>query len=130
MLQLTLLTLPGRPITKKNSQKIIVNKHTKRPMIIQSDKYRQYERECLLHLAQTVQKCYEGPVALQAQYWMPDHKSWPDLIGLLQATSDILQKAGVIKNDKYIIGFDGSKIVGVDKQNPRVEIALWRQVNG
>jgi len=46
------------------------------------------------------------------------------LIGLLQATSDILEKSGIIENDKLIDSYDGSRIVGIDKQNPRVEIEI------
>lgn len=55
---------------------------------------------------------------------MPD-KRVPDLINLLQATCDILEKARVIDNDKDIISFDGSRIIGVDKVNPRCEITIY-----
>jgi Holliday junction resolvase RusA-like endonuclease len=55
---------------------------------------------------------------------MPNRKSWPDLIGLLQATCDILEKAEIIVNDQYVTSLDGSRIVGVNKDNPRVEIEI------
>jgi Holliday junction resolvase RusA-like endonuclease len=55
---------------------------------------------------------------------MPDRRSWPDLFGLLQSTADILQKAKIIENDRDIVRLDGSEIVGVDKENPRVEITM------
>ena len=48
----------------------------------------------------------------------------PDLTNLLQATADILEKARVIENDKNIVSFDGSKIAGIDKANPRCEITI------
>jgi len=54
---------------------------------------------------------------------MPDRRV-PDLINLLQATADILEKARVIEDDKDIISFDGSKIMGIDKDNPRTEITI------
>ena len=60
---------------------------------------------------------------MQALYYMPT-KARPDLNNLLQATCDILQKARVISNDKNIVSFDGSKIAGVDKANPRTEITI------
>jgi Holliday junction resolvase RusA-like endonuclease len=60
---------------------------------------------------------------------MPNRSGWPDLIGVLQATCDILEKAGVIFNDRDITTFDGSRIVGVDKQNPRVEIEIIEEVS-
>mgnify|MGYP000953615463 FL=1 len=56
-------------------------------------------------------------------YWMPDRRK-PDLLGLLQATADILEKAQIIDNDRNVVSFDGSRIMGVDKQNPRVEIEI------
>jgi len=55
---------------------------------------------------------------------MPNRQSWPDLMGLLQATCDILQKAEIIVNDQNVISLDGSRIVGVDINNPRVEIEI------
>ena len=54
---------------------------------------------------------------------MPD-KRRPDLLNLEQATADILEKARVIENDKNIVSFDGSRIAGIDKANPRVEIII------
>lgn len=49
-------------------------------------------------------------------------------MGLLQATSDILEKAGILENDRLIADYDGSRIVGLDKQNPRAEIEILRVV--
>ena len=54
---------------------------------------------------------------------MPD-KRRPDLLNLEQATADILEKARVIENDKNIVSFDGSRIAGIDKENPRTEIII------
>ena len=47
-----------------------------------------------------------------------------DLINLIQAPADLLQKAGIIENDCLIINLDGSKIAGIDKDNPRTEIFI------
>ncbi len=117
------IILPGRPITKKNSQRIIFNKVTGRRMVIQSKKYLEYEKECLWQLKQYRDK-HIGPVQVTARYWMPDRRSWPDLMGLLQATCDILERAGIIENDKNVVRLDGSEIVGVDRENPRVEVEV------
>ena len=51
-------------------------------------------------------------------------KARPDLLNLEQATADILEKARVIENDKNIVSFDGSRIAGIDKENPRTEIII------
>jgi Holliday junction resolvase RusA-like endonuclease len=63
-------------------------------------------------------------VQVTARYWMPNRRSWPDLMGLLQATCDILERAGIIENDRNVVSLDGSEIVGVDRENPRAEIRI------
>lgn len=138
------ITIPGRAYTKKNSQNVFAVKaeianadsksrvycprcHSKLKILfnlMQSKQYRQYEEECLWRL-----KSYRGPkftsnVRVTCVYWMPSYQSWPDLMGLYQATADILQKAGIIKNDRDIVSFDGSRIAGIDSGNPRVEIEI------
>jgi len=47
-----------------------------------------------------------------------------DLVNLCQAPCDLLQKAGIIENDYLIISLDGSRIAGIDKDNPRTEIII------
>jgi len=118
------ITLPGRSYTKKNSQQITYNHKTGRRGLIQSPQYQRYETACLWHLKNYHGPAFKGPVHVQARYWMPDRRSWPDLMGLLQATCDILEKAGIIDNDRDVISLDGSRIMGVDKDNPRAEIFI------
>lgn len=65
-----------------------------------------------------------GWLHVQVDYWLPDRAHWPDLTGLTQATGDILQKAGLIEDDKYIALWDGTRIAGLDKSNPRAEITI------
>jgi Holliday junction resolvase RusA-like endonuclease len=117
------LNLIGRPITKKNSQRIVLTKNNKR-FIIQSKQYLDYENNCLWQLkAQYKDETIKSKLNLKAYYYMPDRRI-PDLINLLQSTCDILEKARIIENDKNIISFDGSKIMGIDKENPRAEIII------
>ena len=118
------ITLKGRPITKKNSQIPIKTKSGKF-FIIQSKQYRAYEKDCLAQIqTQWIMKhTITDKVQLQALYYMPDRRR-PDLLNLLQATADIIEKAKVIENDRDIVSFDGSRIMEYDKENPRVEIRL------
>ena len=121
----TELTLTGRPYTKKNSQQITYNRGTGKRGLIQSKQYRTYETDCLWQLKKYKGPTFEGVnLHLQALYYMPNRRGWPDLVGVLQATQDILQKAGIIDNDKNIVSVDGSGVVGVDKDNPRADIFL------
>lgn len=138
------ITIPGRPTTKKNSQNALPFKITfAKPgsktrlrcptcgtklrtlfRLLQSDAYQNYETACLWHLKTYRGPKFTGPVRVTCRYWMPNRRSWPDLPGLYQATADILEKAGIIDNDRNIVSMDGSEIMGVDRENPRVEIEI------
>jgi Holliday junction resolvase RusA-like endonuclease len=120
------ITLPGRPITKKNSQQIFINRSTGKPFITQSEQYKQYENECLWRLKGQAVGIREN-VHLVCQYWLPNKRGWPDLVGLIQSTQDILEKAGVLLDDKQVVSLDGSEIAGIDKDNPRVEVFIYER---
>lgn len=95
------------------------------PRVLPSKAYVEYEKLALQQLQFYRKRFYvAGPVHVRCRYYMPDFRGWPDLVGLLQATSDILTTAGVILDDMWITDYNGSEIVGVDKHNPRVEIQI------
>ena len=120
------ITLKGRPATKKNSGRIVF-KNGKR-IIISSEAYKNYEDACMWQLAG--KKLHvSGIIVVECKYYLPNKKSWPDLIGLLQATSDILTKAKVIDDDKWICSYGNSCIAGIDKDNPRAEIRIMDRKN-
>ena len=121
----TEITIPGRPITKKNSQQIARNRKTGKSFLLQSKQYREYEKACLWELKNYRGPTFEGSkLHVKCEYWMPNYRSWPDLIGLMQATWDILEKANIIDDDGNIVIPDGSRIVGVDRNSPRVDIEI------
>ena len=110
----------GQPRTKKNSSRIALVNNKR--VLLPSKAYKAYERVALIQLARV--QAVHGPISVMCRYFLQNRAHWPDLVGLLQATSDILQAAGVIDNDKYIVNYDGSMIAGLDKDNPRVEIII------
>lgn len=65
------------------------------------------------------------PVQVTALYYMPTRRL-PDLINLEEATADILERANILKNDSLIMSWDGSRIAGVDRDNPRVQVTISR----
>ena len=120
------IVFKGRPITKKNHGQIV--KRGNKLGYIQSEAYRSYEDACLWQLAG--KKLHiPGVVVVECKFYLPNKRSWPDLIGLLQATSDILTKAGVIDDDKWICSYGNSCIAGIDKDNPRAEIRIMDRKN-
>ena len=115
------LIIPGRAATKKNSSRIV--RFGKKTAILPSEAFENYQESALWHLKKYKHR-YACQVHVCCLYWLPDKRWWPDLIGLLQATSDILEKSGILENDRLIVDYDGSRIMGLDKQNPRVEIEI------
>lgn len=120
------ITLKGRPATKKNSGRIV--SRNGKPIIIPSEAYKNYEDACMWQLAG--KKFHiSGIIVVECKYYLPNKRSWPDLIGLLQATSDILTKSKVIDDDKWICSYGDSCIAGIDKDNPRAEIRIMDRKN-
>ena len=113
------LTLLGKPITKKNSMQII--SCGGRPRLIQSKAYLAYEKDCLKQILN--QETMKIPIQVSCMYWLKDKRK-TDLTNLLAAIHDILQKGHVIEDDALIVSLDGSRIMGVDKLNPRVEVII------
>lgn len=116
-------TIYGQPITKKNSQRIVVNPKTKRYMIMPSKQYKSYENTALRNIDIPDNPICQ-PVNVKCIYYMQTNRPC-DLTNLMEATHDILVKAGVIDDDnsKIIISVDGSR-VAYDKENPRAEICI------
>lgn len=118
------LVIEGAPVTKKNSQRIImIGGH---PKIMPSKTYKEYEEMALRQLmAQpTPVAPISVPVTVTCVYRMPTHRR-VDLVNLLEATDDILTRARIIEDDHagIVASHDGSR-VAYDKTNPRVEITI------
>ena len=116
------LIIRGQPITKKNSQQIILL--GKRPCIIQSKAYKKYAALAKAQLCATGSpQPISGPVSVRCLYYLETARL-PDLCNLMAATHDILELCRVIENDSQISSVDGSRIMGKDAINPRVEIQI------
>lgn len=119
----------GNPITKKNSQRIITNPKTLRPMIMPSSQYKQYEKDAMAQIVYGGEPI-DVPVTVTCRYYMQTKRAC-DLTNLLEATDDILVKRRVLADDNYriIASHDGSRVY-TDRQNPRVEISIseYREV--
>jgi Holliday junction resolvase RusA-like endonuclease len=119
-------TILGPPRSKKNS--MVAMCIGGKPRLLQSKLYRDYEKDALKQLMAWGNLYIPGPVQVICRYFVPD-KRRRDLTNLLAATHDILQKSGIIEDDSLIVSVDCSRIVGVDRKNPRVEIEITRWIN-
>lgn len=123
------ITIPLAPISKKNSQQILMNRKTQRPFIMPSKKYLEYEKSACAY----IHKCMEDEgierpidyaVEVSCVFYMPT-KRMCDLTNLLEALDDVLVKGGLICDDHYgiIASHDGSR-VKYDKDYPRTEVTI------
>ena len=117
------ITIPLAPTTKKNSQKILVNKATGRPFIMPSDKYKAFEKACAVFMPHLKEPIAE-PICLKAVFYMPTRRR-VDLCNLLECICDILVKYGVIADDdrNVVYSHDGSRVY-YDKTKPRCEVYI------
>ena len=117
------LVIKGKPITKKNSMRMVTNKKTGRVFPIPSKQYEAYKK-LFLSQVRRPQITIDQPVNVQAVYYMPTRHR-VDITNLLSATHDLLVDAGVLEDDnsKIVVGVDGSRVF-YDKINPRVEITI------
>lgn len=122
------LTVKGKPITKKNSMRMVTNRKTGHTYPIPSKQFVDYQKVFLSQVRRPKQTI-DTPVNVQAVYYMPTRHR-VDITNLLSATHDLLVDAGVLEDDnsKIVVGVDGSRVL-YDKLNPRVEIliskAMW-----
>lgn len=116
-------TIPGNPVTKKNSQRIIRLKNG-RTLIKPSAAYEAYEDRALYFLQPLPEAPIREPVNVQCIYYMNTRRK-VDLSNLLSATDDVLVTAAVLSDDNrdILAGHDGSRVF-YDHDNPRTEILI------
>ena len=122
--------IPNRPATKKTHQRIVRRGGFNR--ILPSKQYEEYE-------AQSAQYCLDAwkckgevpmdfGVNILLRAYMPNWAGMPDQCGILQSLGDIIEKHGVISNDKFIQWMSSNEHwFSIDKDNPRVELWIYRQ---
>lgn len=113
--------------SKKNSQQIIWNRNTKRPMIIQSEIYRKFERDCGKFLLKHKNNKIIYPINLKCLFYVPDKRK-RDLTNLENAIADILVKYKIIEDDNYniIAGWDGSRIIYKPEEEAKTIIEITK----
>lgn len=125
----------GHPATKKNSSVLVKGKAT----LLPSKAYKEYENVFKRQLAALPKPLphFETGVMVEAKYWLKDKGHWPDLVGLMQATADLMsdeykvvtgrrQKVTqwILVDDRIIKKWGSTCIAGIDNKDPRVEITI------
>lgn len=117
--------LPGRPIVKKNTQRIVGHGRSRRRIL--SSKYRAWEQRAVLDVMAGLPdrlkaKCIDVPVFAKYYFHFENRASEADVSNLCEAPGDLLQKVGVIKDDRQIVALYAQKEFGVP---PKTIIELY-----
>lgn len=125
------ISIPVKPVTKKNSQQIITNPKTGRPFIIPSKQFRDFEKECKPYMLQIKNEIgqIKYPVNVQCIFYV-DRKLRYDLTNLLEAIDDVLVNYGILLDDNrdILASHDGSRVY-YDKFKPRIELTIEECAN-
>lgn len=116
-------TIPLPPVTKKNSQQILINQRTGKPFIMPSKKYKDYVKQAGLYIPKR-DKPLDGRYNITCLFFMPTRRR-VDLTNLLEAIDDVMVETGLLVDDcsAIISGHDGSR-VDYDKDKPRTYVAI------
>ena len=116
-------TIPGNPVTKKNSQRII-RLGNGRTIIKPSAQYDAYENQAAYFIQPKPEAPIDYPVNCRYTYFMETRRK-VDALNLCEATDDILVLCGVLKDDNrdVVAAHDGTRVY-YDKEYPRVEILI------
>ena len=117
------ITIPLEPVTKKNSQRILINKATGRAFIAPSAKYKAYEKACALYVHKRIVPI-DIPVNVKMVFYTKTHRRC-DLVNHEESCLDILVKYGILSDDNsnIVVTMDGSQVL-YDKDHPRTEITI------
>ena len=89
-------------------------------MSIKSKEALSYREYFLLQIQKSEKIGYEGPVSLRCRIWHQSRRNDLDVSFLM----DLLQDAGVIKNDRQVVHQEAWK--GLDRDNPRVVFSIYK----
>jgi hypothetical protein len=121
--------IDGRPATKKTHQSAFITNG--RTVVLPSKQYKKFEKVAKPFCEDAWKNLGKDPmdfgVAVKILIFL-DNWSIGDHVGYMQAIGDILEKHGVIANDKFIHWSNGDThwFGGVDKEQPRTEIEISR----
>ena len=114
------LVIEGAPRTKKTSNRIL--RFGRFNKIVPSEAYLAWRDAAVPQLREQGRLVsWARPVNVRAVVYRDANRG--DLIGYLQGLADALQEAGVIVDDKFITGWDLSRLAK-DAVRPRIEIEI------
>jgi Holliday junction resolvase RusA-like endonuclease len=117
-------TILGQLPSLKNSRRIM-KRGRNNLMVIKSVDAMAYEQTFLMAIPQKMRVGYDGPVSVKVRVWYQSRRS--DLS--TELLFDLLQKSGIILNDRQIEHVESFK--GLDRDAPRVHFTVrkWEEIH-
>jgi len=119
------LTVPGVPRTKKNSGRIV--RAGKKHIILPSAAWCEWAEEAV-HVLTVQMRAFRReafPILhdcnATALFYRDANRG--DACGFYQGLADLLEKAGVVADDRLLVSWDGSRLLK-DSAHPRVAVTL------
>lgn len=122
------VVIPGRIVAKKNAKK--PGRRGNRLTIISKPEWIQYKERAVWVMKAArgrhgldPTRPYLEAVSIQWAYY-PDDRKRPDTTAISETVADLLEDAKVIQDDRQVAHCDGSRLMGIDKKNPRLVIMV------
>lgn len=120
------LVIGGPPRTKKNHN--VLATAGRRHVVLPSKPWRRWARDADIIFPDP--RAHEawyanGPIlcTVNCRALFYRDRATGDAVGFYQGLADLLEERGVLRNDKQIVSWDGSRLFK-DAARPRVEVAL------
>lgn len=112
------ITIPGAPRTKKTHNRLV--RAGGRYRVLPSATWSGWCERACFWLAR-IAPLPDQPYNVAALFYRDARRG--DAVGYYQGLADVLEAAGIVSNDKYLVAWDGSRLL-VDRDNPRVVLTL------
>ena len=99
-----MITITGRVISKKN------NRRNYGRVSLPSEAFVRFENDALSQLKKCKEK-HTGAIHIDYSFYIKGRMD-TDLDNLITSVNDVLQKAGIIENDRTILGIEAVKWMG------------------
>lgn len=120
------LIVPGKAMILKNHKRIFGR--GRRKIVLPSERYLAWEKEAMLHVArQMTVSGINHPVFVDYKFYLKNFQGEPDASNLVEGIQDVLQKAGVLVNDKLVRKFTAEKIFGEGDARTELEIFKYER---
>lgn len=100
----------------------------RRKVVLPSPQYALWERNALRALSVRKNVCLvDFPCVVHMRFYLANRSGEPDVSNLIEGPADVMQKAGILKDDKLIMRVQAEKFFGAE---PRVEIEIYKYEKG